>query len=366
MSSGNQKKSPVQPRLDPRISRSSRKSQIKTTTKSRASPKGVRNPKKSRIQSRMIGGKMVRVNSPPKPDSPKKWKRNPKRMERSSKKSRVQTIIDARASPKRGVKSAKKMFESSPRIKRVKPSSSARKIRSPEISCRVVPKRQNRKESNHKSPPKRSSSHRKSIKASSPAVIVLHRNTLRSWSSGNVRGEGFRETSDPKSNLSPDTFKSRSPSGSTATTQQKVLREPQRQPAGESIEVRTKQKPCTIPFLKERLVKADQGLGELKRENTEKSHRLDFLELEIKKLFKQLDKKTTKNLSLESKNNAIRPRAMTTSLERDVRREMRENQLEWERVFENKNLEPDYRLHTWTRKDEEELEILTGEEGIFL
>jgi len=346
---------------------------MKTATKSRATPKRVRNPKKSRIQSRMVGGRMVRVNSPAKPDSPKKWKQNPKRMEKLPKKSRVQTIINARASPnsiKRGVQSGTKMYESRPRIKRIKlpPSSSAKQISSPEISWRIVPKSKGRKESNHKSPPKRSSSHRKPCSSSSPAVIVLHRNTSRSQSGGKARGVGVSETSFPKCNKSPGTIKSRSPSQSTSTTQQKVLRESQRQPEGESIKIGTKQKPCTVSVLKERLVKVDQAVGELKRENTEKSHRLDFLEWEIKKLVKQLDKKTTQNLSLESKNNAIRPRAMTTSLERDVRREMRENQLEWDRVFENKNLEPDYRHHTWTRKDEEgnQPEILTAEEGIFL
>ena len=112
-SSGIQKKSRVQPRLAPRISTGSRRSQMKTTTKSRATPKRVRNPKKSRIQSRMVGGQMVRVISPAKPDPPKKWKQNPKRMEKLPKKSRVQTIINARASPnsvKRGVQSATKMY----------------------------------------------------------------------------------------------------------------------------------------------------------------------------------------------------------------------------------------------------------------
>jgi len=372
-SSGIQKKSCVQPRLDPRISTGSRRSQIKTTTKSRVTPKRVGNPKKSRIQTRMVGGQMVRVNSSAKSDSPKKWKQNPKRMEKSPKKSRVQTIINARASPnsiKRGVQSTRERYKSRPRIKRIKlpPSSSAKQISSPDISWRIVPKSQDRKESNHKSPPKRRSSHRKSSNSSSPSVIVLHRNSSRSQSGGKARGEVVSETSFTKCNKSPKTIKSRSPSQSTSTTQQKVLRESQRQSEGESIKVGTKQRPCTVSVLKERLVKVDQAVGELKRENTEKSLRLDFLEWEIKKLVKQLDKKTTQNLSLESKNNAIRPRAMTTSLERDVRREMRENQLEWDRVFENKNLEPDYRHHTWTRKDEEENqpEILTAEEGTFL
>jgi len=372
-SSGIQKKSHVQPRLDPRISTGSRRSQIKATTKSRATPKRVRSPKKSRIQSRMVGGQMVRVSSPAKPDSPKMWKQNPKRKERLPKKSRVQTIINARASPnstKRGVWSRTKMYDSRSRIKRIKlpPSSLVKQISNPKTSWRIVPKSQDRKESNHKSPPKRSSTHPKSSQSSSSSVIVLHRNASRSQSCGKAGGVGVKETSFPKCNKSPDTIKSRSPSQSTSTTQQKVLRECRRQPGGENIEDRTKQKPCTVSVLKERLVKVDQGVGELKRENTEKSHRLDFLEWEIKKLVKQLDKKTTQNLSLESKNNAIRPRAMTTSLERDVRREMRENQLEWDRIFENKNLEPDYRHHTWTRKDEEEdhSEVLTAEEGIFL
>jgi len=317
---------------------------------------------------------MVRVNSSPaKTATPKRWKHNPKRMDGLQKKSRVQTIINARASPKsskRGVKSATKIYESDPRIKRIKLPSSppVKPINYPEISRRIELKSQDREESNSKSPLKRTSSNLEIGKKSSPEVIVLHRNACRSQSSGRALGVGVRERSLSQPIQSPDKFKSRSPSQSTSTTQQKVLMWSQTQPEGEDIEVNTKQKPCTVSVLKERLGKVDQGVGELKRENTEKEHRLDFLEWELKKLVKQLETKTKQNLSLESKNNAIRPRAMTASLERDVRREMRENQLEWDRVFENKNLEPDYIHHTWTRKDEEENqpEILTAEDSIFL
>jgi len=371
MSTGIQKKSRVQSRLDPRSSPSPRKSRVKTRTKSRAFPKRVRTPKKSRIQTRMVGGQMVRVHCTSKVDSPKKWRQSPNRMENSPKKSRVQTIINARAAPKsvrRSVQSAKTLYESNARIKRIKlPSNSP--ANSPEISWRIVPKSLDRKEINDKSKQRRISRHRKPCNSSLPPVTPSHRDAPRSRSSGiaPVMKE-VRETSPAQRNQILDAFKSCSSSQSTLITLLQASTESRTQPNGESNEVRTKRKPCTISVLKERLLKVDQGVGELRQDNTDKSHRLDFLEWETMKLFKQLDKKTSQNLSLESKNNAIRPRAMTSSLERDVRREMRENQLEWERVFENKNLQPDYGHHTWTRKDEEENqpEVLTAEDDVFL
>jgi len=109
---------------------------------------------------------------------------------------------------------------------------------------------------------------------------------------------------------------------------------------------------------RDKIERVERELQKLGSSNEQKAQHLEDLAEKIKSIYERLEKKERATILLEKKNNMIRSCVLTTKLERDIRREMKQNKEKWHKIFLNHELEPDFENHTWNRVKNRSLDNL--------